>query len=167
MLAQLHRLHVHLHDRTHFNGTAAVENRTPTRQLHGLIDVACLDERKAADKILRFGERTIGDGLLLATHHLARPLQRLPAVLQMALLVEIVHPGHPTLHVLLCAFGAAHRILPRSFRHSVEIEKLAHVAAPFGAFMTIPSSSTYMTFQPATAGQETASEIQSSEKNFI
>src|SRR5678815_6000471 len=98
MLGQLHRLHVHLHDRTHFDGTAAVENRAPTRQLHGLVDVACLDERKAADKVLRLGKRTIGDGLLLAADHLARSLQRLPPVLQMAALVELslIHISEPT-----------------------------------------------------------------------
>src|SRR5689334_4061547 len=70
----------------------------------------------------------------------------------MALLVEIAHPGHPTLHVLLRALRTAHCLLPRGFGHSVEIEKLTHVAAPSDAFMILSRSSGYMTFEPATVG---------------
>src|ERR1044071_6621570 len=114
-------LHVHLHDRTDFNRSTALENRAAARELHRLIDVARLDEREAADKVLRLGEGTVRHRLLLTAHHFTRPLQRLAAILQVTFLVELVHPRHPALHALLRPFGAAHVFLPCGIRHAIQI----------------------------------------------
>src|SRR5262249_959113 len=90
----------------------------------------------AADEILRLGEGTVRDGFLLATDDLAGPLERLAAVLQVALSVECLKPLHPPLHVLLRAFGRSHRFLPRGVAHSVEIKELAHVTSSLFIYMT-------------------------------
>src|SRR4030095_9286515 len=78
-------------------------------------------------------------------------LERLTAILQVALLVEIVHPGHPALHVLLCARGCPHCVLPSGFRHPIDINKMAHISAPLMPHCRSVSSR-HMTFEPATAG---------------
>ena len=66
-------------------------------------EIARFDQRETADQVLRFGVRSVGDGVL-AADDFALSFERLPAVLDMSLAGEIFEPAHPFLHDLL-AFG--------------------------------------------------------------
>src|SRR5262245_5910821 len=79
-------LHVDFHDRTHLHRSADLEDRAAQRQLGRLGQVARLDERVAADEVLRLGERAVRDAPLPAVDHLAGPLQGMAGILEVALL---------------------------------------------------------------------------------
>src|SRR5262249_15883011 len=122
-----------LQDWPHFHRSAAFEDRAAARQLHRLIDITRFDDRKATDDVLRLGVRAVDNGFLLALDDFAGAIERLAAVLQVALGVELLHPAHPLLHALLRLLGGAHRALSGGLGISVEIKKLTHWFAPFGA----------------------------------
>src|SRR4029079_17591992 len=82
--------------------------------------------------------------------------ERLTAILQVAFLLEIVHPGHPPLHALLRALGCAHRVLSRGFRRPVKIKKLAHLLNSFPWSHHHTCVFLCMTFEPGRSGHSSA-----------
>src|SRR4029077_19021844 len=85
----------------HFDEAAPLDAGAAGRELGRLVEVAGLDQRVAADDVLRLRIRTVGDRPLLSAHDLAQTLERLPDALQFPLLLELLEPGHPLLHRLL------------------------------------------------------------------
>src|SRR2546425_8108604 len=97
--------HVRLQDRADFHHASPLQDGTTQRELRGLREVLRLDQGVAAHDVLGFRVRPVGDGPLLALDELAGALQRVPAVLDMALVGKLLHPGHPGLHALLHLLG--------------------------------------------------------------
>src|SRR5579872_1920984 len=83
-----------------FDKTPDGEDRTLLRELHGVGEIASLDERVSRDEVL-LGVGAVRRRLLGAPSDLARPVEGSPAVLEVALLAELLQPGHPALHLLL------------------------------------------------------------------
>ena len=71
---------------------------------------------KPDDEVLGFRVRAVGDHLLLAADDLARALERLAALLEVAVRFQLAHPRHPALHALLRALRRAHRFALRRRR---------------------------------------------------
>src|SRR5207237_9947784 len=99
--ARAARSHARLQNGTDFDHAAAFEDGAALRQLHGFGEIPRLDQRVSADDVLRLGVRAVGDRPLFALHELAGALERMTGVLDVALVGQLLHPGHPGLHALL------------------------------------------------------------------
>ena len=119
MIAGLHHMFIFMTGRT---STAAfdLEDRAALGELDGLLQIAGLDQRVAADDVLGLGKRAVRHGLLLALDDLAGTFERMTWLLDMPLLTKLLEPGHPFLHLLLhSAPGTAqprHRDTDRQIR---------------------------------------------------
>jgi hypothetical protein len=60
------------------------------------------NQSAAATTSLASAKRTVGNGFALAIHELAGAFERLATVLNVAFLGQLLEPGHPLLHHLLC-----------------------------------------------------------------
>src|SRR6185503_5163657 len=92
---------LHLHHGADLDEAVALEDRAALGDLRRLGDVLRLDDGVAADQVLRFRERAVCHRLLFAGDDLAGGLERLAGVLDVALLAQLLKPGHPLLHDLL------------------------------------------------------------------
>src|SRR5205814_4482499 len=111
---------------TDFHHAAAFQDGTALRELHGFGEIFRLDQGVAADDVLRLGVRAVGDGALLALDQLARPLERMTGVLDVALVGQLLHPGHPGLHALLHLLRRSHRGATRLVGAAVQVNEFAH-----------------------------------------
>jgi hypothetical protein len=90
-----------------FYQAPSLENGTALGELRGLVQITCLDQAVAAHEIF-LGIGPIGDTGGIA-HLAACRLQRVSPILQVAALGQLLHPGHPLLHVLLYLLGGLGR----------------------------------------------------------
>src|SRR5262249_45997754 len=113
--------HVQVLNRPNLHGAVDLEDRAALGELHGLLEIAGLDQRIPANDVLGLGKRPIDHGHPLALHDLAVALEGLATVLQVTLPRELFHPRHPFLEHLLRPLRAHPGLAT-----SVEREKLAH-----------------------------------------
>src|SRR5262249_30638716 len=106
------RSHADLHDGAYFHRAVRLEDRTSLRELHGLSEIAGLDQRVPTHDVLGLGEGAVRHTLLPALHQFPVALERLSLVPDMALLAELLQPGHPFLHRLLHPFGGSPGLAP-------------------------------------------------------
>src|SRR5262245_50100295 len=123
--------HADLHDGAHFHRAVSLEDRTSLRELHRLSEVAGLDQRVPTHDVLGLRKGPVGHALLPALHQLSGALERLPLVLDMALLAELLQPGHPFLHRLLHPFGGSVGLAP-----AIEKQEFAHRRSSFLRYVT-------------------------------
>src|SRR6266513_334753 len=124
--------HGRLQDGTDFHYAAALQDRAALRELHGFSEVLRLDQGVAADDVLGLGVWSVGDGSLLSLDELARPLERVTGVLDMALVGQLLHPGHPGLHALLHLLRRSHRGTTVLVGAAVQVDELAHDDSSWG-----------------------------------
>src|SRR5579871_1617436 len=119
-------LHLQPHHRPDFHRTTIVGNRTPGRQLGRLVQIPGLDDGEAADDVLGLRVGPVGHRLRLPGDDLARVVEWLADVLEVALITQILEPRPPLLHRLLRPFGRTGR-LPDRFRGvSVQEHEFRH-----------------------------------------
>src|SRR5437899_9699013 len=111
---------------TDFHHAAALQDGTALRELDGFGEVPGLDQGVAPDDVLGLGVRPVGDGALLALDQLAGPLERVTGVLDVALVGQLLHPGHPGLHALLQLLRRSHRGATGLVGAAVQVNEFAH-----------------------------------------
>src|SRR5262249_42746286 len=116
----------HFGDRPNLHRAVELEDRASQGELGGVGQVLGLDQRVAAHEVL-LGVRPVGDRLLLSLHHLAAAVERLAGVLYVPLLLQLLQPRHPLLHLLL---HLGRGLGPLSA--TVQENELAHDAPPSG-----------------------------------
>src|SRR5215813_9872906 len=80
---------VDLHHRTNLDRAAELNDRARGGDLRRLIQIAGLDQRIAANDVLRLSKRAIGDHLAPSTDDFPRLVERLTDILETALAVHI------------------------------------------------------------------------------
>src|SRR5438874_1366793 len=124
--------HARLQDGTDFHHATALQDRAALRELHGFSEVLRFHQGVAADDVLGLGVWSVGDGPLLSLDELARPLERVTGVLDMALVLELLHPGQPRLRALLHLLRRSHRGTTGLVGAAVQVDELAHDDSSWG-----------------------------------
>src|ERR1700680_556529 len=112
---------LHLHDRTDFHEPAGFKDGATLREFCSFAEILGLNQCVAAYNIFGLRIGAIGHRLLFSPHDFSCPVERLTAILNVALLAELRQPRNPLLHFLL---SLLRRIRP--FSASVQVHEFAH-----------------------------------------
>src|SRR5438132_6876892 len=118
--------HARLQHGSDFDYSAAYQYRSSLQELGGLGEILRLDQRISPDNVLGLGVWAVGDGPLRALDQLPRPLERVTLVLDVALVGQPLHPGHPSLHALLQLLRRSHGGTTGLVGATVQVNELAH-----------------------------------------